>query len=149
MESPSSPDAPNAVPPPDLEYLRLLGIFHYVVAGITALFASFPLIHVFLGFMMITGRMGPKHPNGDTEQLMGWAFVGLGCLFVASGWALAVFMAVAGNSILKRRRHTLCVIVAGVSCLFMPFGTILGVFTLILLTKPHVKALFEPPAPRS
>jgi hypothetical protein len=51
--------------------LRLLGNFHYVVAGITALFASFPLIHVFLGFMMVTGRMGPKHPNGDTEQLSG------------------------------------------------------------------------------
>jgi hypothetical protein len=32
---------------------------------------------------------------------------------------------------------------AGVMCIFMPFGTVLGVFTLIVLLRPSVKPLFE------
>jgi hypothetical protein len=32
---------------------------------------------------------------------------------------------------------------AGIECVFMPFGTVLGVFTLVVLTRPSVKPLFE------
>ena len=39
-----------------------------------------------------------------------------------------------------------CMIVAGLSCMMMPFGTVLGVFTLLVLLKPQVKALFDAPA---
>ena len=31
---------------------------------------------------------------------------------------------------------------AAISCAFMPFGTVLGVFTLIVLLRPGVKELF-------
>jgi hypothetical protein len=36
---------------------------------------------------------------------------------------------------------------AGVACLFMPFGTVLGIFTIIVLVRPQVKALFDTMAP--
>jgi len=36
-----------------------------------------------------------------------------------------------------------CLIVAGIICIFMPLGTILGVFTIIVLVRPSVKAMFE------
>ena len=36
----------------------------------------------------------------------------------------------------------LCLVVGALECMMMPFGTVLGVFTLIALTKPSVKALF-------
>lgn len=32
----------------DLEHLRLLSIFHYVVGGLIALFACFPIIHLMM-----------------------------------------------------------------------------------------------------
>jgi hypothetical protein len=32
---------------------------------------------------------------------------------------------------------------AAVECLFMPFGTVLAVFTLVVLLRPAVKQLFE------
>ena len=50
METPPPPVLPN----PDEEHLKLLAIFHYVVAAIGALFACLPLIHVSLGIMMVT-----------------------------------------------------------------------------------------------
>jgi hypothetical protein len=31
---------------------------------------------------------------------------------------------------------------AGVECLFMPFGTVLGVFTIIVLMRESVKQVF-------
>jgi hypothetical protein len=38
---------------------------------------------------------------------------------------------------------------AGVECIFMPFGTVLGAFTLVVLLRESVKQLFtgNPPPP--
>jgi hypothetical protein len=36
-----------------------------------------------------------------------------------------------------------CLVMASITCMFMPFGTVLGVFTLIVLMRPSVKPLFE------
>lgn len=133
-------------PPPeanqDLEQLKLLAIFHYILAGITALFSCFPLFHVLFGILMATGTMdsGPRHDEG---RIFGVFFAVIGCSIVLSGWALAVVMLAAGRFIAARRRHTFCVVVAGVSCIFMPLGTALGVFSLIVLMRPSVKALFK------
>jgi hypothetical protein len=33
-------------------------------------------------------------------------------------------------------------VIAAIQCAFTPFGTVLGVFTLIVLVRPSVKALF-------
>ena len=35
-----------------------------------------------------------------------------------------------------------CLVVAAVECIFMPFGTVLGVFTIIVLMRPGVKERF-------
>jgi len=35
-----------------------------------------------------------------------------------------------------------CFVVACIECLFMPFGTVLGAFTIIVLMRPSVKNLF-------
>jgi hypothetical protein len=47
---------PPAVPVQsrDEEQLKLLAVFHYVVAGLGAVFACFPLIHVAIGTMIVT-----------------------------------------------------------------------------------------------
>ncbi len=42
----------------DLEHLRLLSIFHYVVGGIAGLFACFPCIHLVLGIIPLHSRKG-------------------------------------------------------------------------------------------
>jgi len=124
----------------DLEYLRLLSIFHYVVAAITALFSLFPVIHLMIGLGLVSGRLPSSDPGA---ALAGWIFVGLATMFILCGLTLAGFMAYAGRCLARRRRHTLCMVVACVSCLFMPFGTVLGVFTLVMLTRPSVKLLFD------
>jgi hypothetical protein len=56
-------------------------------------------------------------------------------------------MSVAGRSLAARKRYTFCIIVAAISCTFFPLGTALGVFTILVLSRPSVKALFENPRP--
>jgi hypothetical protein len=147
----SAPPLPAT--PEDIQQLKLLSVFHYVIAGITALFSLLPLIHLFMGLAIVTGRMPMEHHGAQAPpmdpQLFGWFFVGFAAVFILAGMTLAGFMAYAGRCIAQRRRHLLCLIVAGISCSLMPFGTVLGVFTLVVLLRPQVKALFtaNTPAP--
>ena len=46
-----------------------------------------------------------------------------------------------GNRFLSR----ICIVMAALACLSMPFGTVLGVFTIIVLARPSVQALFSRP----
>ena len=144
---------PSPPPPPlsmeDANHLRLLSIFHYVVGGITALFSLFPLIHVALGIGVITGAMPMNDANGnatDDGRMFGWIFIVIGGVVILCGLALAAFIAYAGRCLAARRRHTLCLVVAALSCMCMPLGTVLGVFTLVVLLRPSVKAAFDAPA---
>lgn len=123
----------------DEKNLDLLSLFHYVVGGFTALFACFPLIHVAVGLAMVFGKLEPARPP---PVMIGWLFVALGGFFILCGWALAVAILVAGAKLKKRRSRSYCLVVGGLECMMMPFGTILGIFSIIILMKDSVKELF-------
>lgn len=125
----------------ELEHLRMLSIFHYIVGGITALFSLIPVIHLVIGLALVTGRMEGTDPEA---RMFGWLFVVFAGVFIACGLTLAGYIVYAGRCLQQRRRYLLCMVVAALSCMMMPFGTALGVFTLVTLTKPSVKALFAP-----
>ena len=61
----------------------------------------------------------------------------------AAGGLGAGLMAFAGGRLRRRKSRTYCLVAAGIACMFMPFGTVLGIFTIITLTKPSVIQLFE------
>ena len=129
----------------DEEHLDLLTIFHYVFAGIVALFSLFPILHVIMGVVFIVlgtsnGEMGPGEPP---PAMLGWIFVIAGTFFILSGWVMAAFILAAGRMLGKRRRHLFCLVVAGIECIMVPLGTALGVFTIIVLMRPSVQAAFK------
>lgn len=130
----------------DLEHLRLLKIFQYVYAGLTGLFGLFPLIYIGMGAMIVSGSlpMGPpSRGGGPGPEMMGWFFIAFGGAFVLFVETLAVLTFFAARSIADHRRRVFCMVIAAFQCLNMPLGTILGVFTLVVLSRPSVKALFE------
>ena len=59
----------------DEEHLKLLSIFHYVVAGMMALFGCFPIIHLILGLAMVSGKFGQPKLGEPSPALFGWVFV--------------------------------------------------------------------------
>jgi hypothetical protein len=127
----------------DQQHLDLLGIFHYVVAGISALFSMIPVIHLAMGLAMVTGHF-PHKPGEPDPAMFGWIFVAIGAAFILFGLTFSALLAYAGRCLRQRRRYTFCLVMAAISCAFMPFGTVLGIFTLIVLTRPSVKSLFAP-----
>lgn len=130
----------------DQEHLRLLTIFHYVCAGLAALFACFPIIHLVLGLMMALRPEVFDHGKNAPPAFLGWFFVVFASIFIFLGWTFAALLAWAGRCLGQRKNYTFCLVVGGVACLFMPFGTVLGVFTIIVLSRPSVKVLFASPA---
>ncbi|HET6397393.1 MAG TPA: hypothetical protein VFF91_11190 [Pseudoxanthomonas sp.] len=121
------------------EHLRVLSVLHYVLAALTGLMSLLPVFHLLLGLGLATGHLASEDPDAT---VVGWFFVGFAGLFIVGGLTLAGFIAWAGHCLARQRRHRLCLVVAAVECLLMPLGTVLGVFALIALTKPRVRALF-------
>jgi hypothetical protein len=130
---------------PDTEQLNLLAIFHYVVAGLAALFSFFPLIYTGLGIIFIfAARHGTAKPGEELPpEFLGWIFAALGSLLFVIGIVLAICILIAGRSLALRRRYLFALVIACIECLFFPFGTILGVFTIVALSRESVKTLFE------
>ena len=136
---------PPAAPPPstwgdDLEHLRLLSIFHYVVAGIVGLVSLLPGIHLMIGIALATGHLARED---DGSRTIGSIMAGCAAFFIVAGLTFAVMVALAGRSLSKRRRYTFSLVIAAILCIVFPFGTLLGVFTIVVLVRPSVKALFE------
>lgn len=129
----------------DTEHLRLLSIFHYVVAAIVAVFSLLPLLHLAMGIAMVAGAFDElgKNASPPPPAFIGWIFVGLSAFCIVSGLAMAIVVAMAGQRIQQNRSHTFCLVVAGFECLFTPIGTALGVLTIIVLTRPSVKERFN------
>ncbi|MCE5268709.1 MAG: hypothetical protein LLG00_12575 [Planctomycetaceae bacterium] len=130
----------------DAEHLRLLSIFHYIVAGLAALFACIPIVHLYIGLAMFLapGSLEHGHKAGpEALRLIGLLSAAIAGVLILLGWTFAVCVFVAGRNLARRRRYTFCLVMAGLLCMFMPFGTVLGVLTIIVLMRPSVKAMFE------
>ena len=130
----------------DVEQLHLLAIFHYVVAGLATLFSFFPLIYTAVGVAFIfAARNGTAKPGEELPpEFLGWIFVAVGSLLFVLGIIMAICILVAGRSLTFRKRYTFTLVIACSECLFLPFGTILEVFTIVTLSREPVKALFKP-----
>ena len=132
----------------DQDHLRLLVLFHYVISALMALWGSFPLLHVALGLAIAMGASGFGAGKEAPPAFFGWFFAGFGALFVLVGWTLAITVFMGARALKEHRRHTFCIVVAAIeAATCVPFGTVLGVFTIIVLSRPTVKALFAREVP--
>ena len=131
----------------DEQHLRLLSMFHYILAAMMALFACFPIIHLVIGISFLVApekMMGPNQPPGGPPPLLfGLMFTIIPLVIILLGWVMAGLVFYGGRCLANRTHYTFCLVVAGFACLNMPLGTVLGVFTIIVLIRPSVQALFQ------
>jgi len=130
----------------DLEQIKILSIFHFIVAGLAGLFACFPIFHLAIGISMLVGGFLPNEASANAPfpfALFGLMFTLIPALIILSGWAFAICLALAGYFLSKKQHYLFCLVMAGICCVFMPFGTVLGVFTMVVLMRPSVKGLFN------
>lgn len=124
----------------DEQNLNLLSIFHYILGGLTVLGSFAFIFHVGVGIAMLNGTFDGKDAP---PQVFGWMFIILGSLAIILGITFGILMIVAGNKLRNHQSRIFCLVIAGIECLNMPLGTILGIFTIITLLKESVIRMFE------
>lgn len=131
----------------DIEQLKLLSIFHYVAAVLTILFGCFPIFHLVFGvFMLFEGfDAGVKkaNPNDEmTAKMFGGIIVVFAGLMILVAWSMAIVLFFSARNLSRHQNYKFCFVTACVICIQMPIGTVLGIFTILVLNRPSVKLLF-------
>lgn len=128
----------------DIDHLNALAICHFVYAGLAMLAVLAGAFYLLVGFIILTApppppAAGPPPPFpflGGMLMLMGG---GLATVSLAG----AILTLIAGLDLRKQRRWTFSFVMAIINAaLGFPIGTALGVFTIIVLLRPSVKALY-------
>lgn len=136
----------------DESHLHLLSVFHFVMGGLYTLGVGFVALHFLIMRMVMsmpqtaratppTGVSAPPPPPVMPAEIMNimLVFYIFAALIIAS---LATGNILAGVWLRKRIQHTLTFVVAAINCAFFPFGTVLGVFTIIVLQRQTVKMTY-------
>ena len=130
----------------DADHLNLLAIFHFVGTGLAVLGLLFLLVHytfmhaVFTNPEMWKNQKQPMPmPPEQIFAMMKWFYLAGAVWFVSSG----VLNLISGLCLRARKGRTFSVVVAGINCLHIPLGTVLGVFTIVVLSRESVRELYE------
>lgn len=131
----------------DIDHLNLLSIFHFVSAGLgflgmIFLTAYFAVFHFVLSNPAIWQNSRQSAPPPQFFQMFSviiWFYLvmGLFCL------ALAVLNILSGLFLRARKNRTFSFVVAAIDCLQIPLGTVLGIFTIVVLMRDSVRELYE------
>ncbi|MDP0495747.1 MAG: hypothetical protein Q7Q73_06015 [Verrucomicrobiota bacterium JB024] len=133
--------APPLRPTEDDSHLNMLATAHKVIGIVGMVFACVPLIHVTIGILVLTGALNHSG-HAQAPALAGLMFVLIGGLIFLVGQALAVCTLRSGRFLRERRNYTFSFVIGCILCTVFPIGTALGIFTLIVLSRPSVKQLY-------
>jgi hypothetical protein len=132
----------------DEEHLRLLALFHYISGGVTVAFSLF--FGVWIVFAAVMFAFLPPPPHGGSEgaaahppEAIPAVMLAIFGFLFAMGVAYGILEIVSGRFISRRRRRVFSLIVALPRVLFLPYGVILTIFTLLVLERPSVKQLYR------
>lgn len=122
-------------------HLDVLAVFHYVYGALTALigFAVLAFLVVGLGAAVEWGD------NWEPEAGCSILAVIFIALVICGGTAVLNFLA--ARSLQRRRGYILVLVTAALNCTSVPFGTLLGLFTLAIVANVETRGLFEDHAP--
>jgi hypothetical protein len=124
-----------------------LRIGYLVDGGVSAFYSLFGLFYVAMGALMASTipnmPNAPQGPNAPPPEFFFWFFAAFGALFGFVGIVLSFLNFFTAYALKKRRYRGVCLVTAALTCLFIPYGTIIGIFTFIVLGRPSVKMLFD------
>lgn len=114
----------------------------FLVKGIlNMLLALFFLAYIGFGSIMsniIAGETVNDPPPFDPAII----FYVIGAIGFVLALALGIITILASKYLGEERNHTFILVAAIINCLTGILGILLGIFTIIELSKPHVKELF-------
>lgn len=137
----------------DRQHLHLLSVFHFVAAGLALLWSAGYLAMFRImrdGFASLwsaaeeTAReAGRPRPPRIPWEAFGRMQEAMMTAIVAIALAALLICLVNGVLLRCRRARMASIVLGGALCLWMPFGTVLGIFTILVLCRPSVAASYE------
>jgi hypothetical protein len=131
----------------DEDQLDLLGVFYYILGGFGLFGLLGALVYVGIGVILIVAPgLADEPPPPDAAQgalIGGILFIVIGLVVAAMVGAVSGCTIYAGRCLRSRRNRTFVMVVAAIMCLSFPVGTALGVWTLMVLSRPEVRTLYE------
>jgi hypothetical protein len=146
------------------ERLRLLAIGYYVKGAVGAVFISFLLLHffVFLGFSFIPesswnppsksvttfqspsvlSSPAPRLTNQGPPVVVFRIVAAVIGMIILLGWTFGALTIYAGRCVQKRQHRAFIYVMAGLNCPLIPWGTLLGIATFVLLQSPAGQEAF-------
>ena len=145
------PSAPSTLPRDvpqnqqrrDREHVKLLAIFHFVFGGLAFVGIGFLGVHyaimhtVFSNPDIWKSSQQAMPPKAFLNAFI-WFYLFVGVLLL-TGLILNVL---SGLFLLQKRNRLFSLIIGGLNCLQIPFGTALGVFTILVLSRDSVRQLY-------
>ncbi len=121
-----------------LQKLKVLAIWHYLVAVLIAILACLPSY----GLWRLWQYMQTLPDASEIEPWIPTTMRIIGIVTLADGWILTILMILAGVFIHKQKNRRFCMIVGALEIPHFPFATILGSFTVSTLNRTDVEPLF-------
>jgi hypothetical protein len=140
------------------ERLRLLAIGFYVKGAVGAAVVSFFLLHffMFLGFsfmpesawnpspksattaqsLSVSPSPSPRPVNPGPPVAMFRIFAAVIGFIILLGWTFGALTIYAGRCVHNRTHRVFILVMAGLNCALIPWGTLLGVATFMVLQSP-------------
>ncbi len=151
------------------ERLRLLTLAAYIRGGITLAFSCFFVIYVLMFTMLATtpdsgwtdGNVAahpssvspsnllaspspaPRVVNPGPPKVIFRVMAGVFGGFALLGWTFGGLTAYTGWCVRQRRHKLFVLIISGLNCIFIPYGTLFGIAAILVLSSPGTKAEFE------
>ncbi|HTA30043.1 MAG TPA: hypothetical protein VK731_06140 [Candidatus Cybelea sp.] len=124
----------------DKDQINLLSVFHFVLSGLLLLGIGFLCLHYFMmHYFFSHPEMWKGKDNFGPPKELFQAFI---WFYFVAGFLLAVACVaniLSGIFLLQKKFRMFSLVVAGLDCLQIPFGTALGVFTFIVLLRDSVR----------
>lgn len=144
--------APPHMPPPyqvhkDNEHLKILSIFYYINAGLSALGIVGVILHGMMMLFMLTNEQFIEHTDephaAEVMQSMSSAFIIFYACFTVLLIANTVINILAARYLSQKKNMGFCQVVAGINCINIPLGTALGIFTFVVLSRYSIKLAYQ------
>ncbi len=124
--------------PGRIDRLQLLANAHWAMAAITFIAASVPAFYASLGLDLVFNAAAP----GSGRAAAGWHVLLVGLAWVLLAFGYVALLIASARALRLRRRYRLVVVTAVASLAFLPFGTALGIASLLSLRDPEVRHAF-------
>jgi hypothetical protein len=129
----------------DGEQLRILRMCFFVAAGLAAFAGLLGILYMFIGVFMFSAIPQMTQQSGQPEfpDFIGKFFGAFGLIFAVVFFTIAVLQFLTAQRLKARRSRTFCMVIAALTCLYIPVGTFLGICTLMVLGRESVLRTFH------